>query len=249
MSQTLEIWVHDHRDHDHQAPGSIICPWLENAQDWPGESYAGWRAHYGAWQYYRIAGNAPGMIGFFAYRYYLWDPSWFPISNLQNNKNGAPKWLLTSKAEFDSYRSFLSTWDGDAIKDQLAGGDIDILQSAPYTLDPGNYGQDIISDFGASGSANDTQALIEVTKKYGFYEFAGNKIYHWILITRWPIFDRMMREMEPLRLELHERCNGLDSTNEAYKARVMDYVMERIYPLWLLKSGFNFKELVQLQGG
>jgi hypothetical protein len=96
---------------------------------------------------------------------------------------------------------------------------------------------------------NDTQALLEVTKKHGFYEFNSNKIYHWIFITHWTIFDRMMREMEPLRIELHERCNGLDSDNQAYKKRVMDYVMERVYPLWLLKSGLKFKEIAQLQGG
>src|ERR1039458_340294 len=110
MSQTLEIWVHDHRDHDHQAPGPIIRTWPNSLGDLPREDYAGWRAHYGAWHRYRYRSDAPDMIGFFAYRYYLWDPSWFPISSLQNNKNGAPKWLLTSHAEFDSYRSFLSTW-------------------------------------------------------------------------------------------------------------------------------------------
>lgn len=243
-SPQLEIWVHDHRDYDHQEPGPVIRCWPNSPSDPPGEDYAGWRAHYGAWRNNLEAGDAPDMIGFFAYRYYLWDPSWFPLSPRRVEDN-APNWFGVSRNEFDAYRSFWSRWDGAAIKQQLEH--CDILQSAPYYLSPANYGPDVISDFGASRSANDTQALLEVTKKHGFYEFNSNKIYHWLLITHWPIFDRMMREMEPLRLELHDRCKGLDSNNAAYKKRVMDYVMERVYPLWLLKSGLYFKEIIQLQ--
>ena len=241
----LEIWVHDHRDHDHQKGGPVIHTWPNSPYDWPGESYAGWRAHYGVWRNYtNVIGDPPDMIGFFAYRYYLWDPSWFPLFT-HRVKDNAPQWLGTARNAFEAYRSFWSTWDGDVIKRQLEH--CDILQSAPCYLSPADYAADVIGDFGASRSANDTQALLEVTKKYGFYEFNSNKIYHWLFITHWGVFDRMMREMEPLRLELHDRCNGRDSDNESYKKRVMDYVMERVYPLWLLKSGLNFKEIVQLQ--
>ena len=241
----LEIWVHDHRDHDHQPTGPIIRVWPNSPDDPPGTDYAGWRAHYGAWHKYRDAGNPPDMIGFFAYRYYLWDSSWFPLSPHGDNippPGAAPSWCKVLKQDFDVYRTFLSTWDGTAIKEQLAR--CDILQSAPITVGHGG----IINDFMKHcGSRGDGQALEEVTKKHGFYEFASDKIYHWILITHWPIFDRMMREMEPLRLELHERCKGLDSGNPAYKIRAMDYVMERVYPLWLVKSGLKFKEIIQLQ--
>jgi hypothetical protein len=240
----LEIWVHDHRDHDHQTRGPVIRVWPNSPNDYPGQDYAGWRAHYGTWLNYRAFGNPPDMIGFFAYRYYLWDPSWFPLST-RRVKDNAPNWLGTSRGEFEAYRSFWSTWDGAEIKQQLEH--CDILQSAPCYLSAADYGADVISDFGASGSANDTAALLDVVQKHGFYRFNGNRIYHWLFITHWPVFNRMMWEMEPLRLELHERCNGLDSTNEAYKKRVMDYVMERVYPLWLLKSGFKFKEIAQLQ--
>ena len=243
----LEIWVHDYRDGDHQKFGQIISPWVSSPHDPPGEDYAGWRAHYGAWYKYREPSDPPpDLIGFFAYRYYLWDPTWVPLSP-HRVKDNAPNWLGVSQSVFDDYRSFWSTWDGEAIKQQLMH--CDILQSAPYYLSSADYGSDVISDFGASRSANDTQALLEVTTKYGFAEFNHNKIYHYIFITHWPIFDRMMQEMEPLRLELHARCKGLDSDNAAYKKRVMDYVMERVYPLWLIKSGLNFKEVVQLQGG
>ena len=241
----LKIWVHDYRDGDHQKFGQIISPWVSLPHDPPGEDYAGWRAHYGAWIKYRKSGNPPDMIGFFAYRYYLWDPSWFPLSPGSAGVTGAPNWLRVSWPVFNSYREFLATWDGAAIKEQLAS--CDILQSAPYHLGGGDHGRDLLSDFGASRSANDTQALLEVTKKHGFAEFNRNKIYHWILITHWPIFDRLMREMGPLRLELHDRCKGGGTPD--YNKRVMDYVMERVYPLWLIKSGLNFKEVVQLQGG
>ncbi len=243
----LEIWVHDYRDTDHQTPGPIIRVCTNLPTDPPGEDYAGWRAHYTAWYKYRDLANPPDMIGFFAYRYYLWDSSWFPLSPGSAGVSHAHNWARVSWPIFDSYRSFLSTWDGAAIKQQLEH--CDILQSAPYHITGGDAGRDILSDFRASGSANDTQALLEVTKKYGFADFNHNKLYHWILITHWPIFDQMMREMEPLRLELHDRCKGLDSSNVSYKKRVMDYVMERVYPLWLLKSGLKFKELTQLQGG
>ena len=239
----LEIWVHDYRDHDHQKPGPCIRVCTASPDDPPGESYAGWRAHHIAWRKYQDV-TPPDMIGFFAYRYYLWDPSWCHLST-HRVKDNAPQWLGVSRESFESYRSFWSTWHGEEIKRQLE--QYDILQSAPCYLSPADYAADVIGDFGASRSANDTQALLEVTKKHGFYEFNSNKIYHWLFITHWEVFDRMMREMEPLRLELHDRCNGQDSDNESYKKRVMDYVMERVYPLWLLKSGLNFKEIVQLQ--
>ena len=239
----LEIWVHDYRDHDHQKPGPCIRVCTASPDDPPGESYAGWRAHHIAWRKYQDV-TPPDMIGFFAYRYYLWDPSWCHLST-HRVKDNAPQWLGVSRESFESYRSFWSTWHGEEIKRQLE--QYDILQSAPCYLSPADYAADVIGDFGASRSANDTQALLEVTKKHGFYEFNSNKIYHWLFITHWEVFDRMMREMEPLRLELHDRCNGRDSDNESYKKRVMDYVMERVYPLWLLKSGLNFKEIVQLQ--
>src|SRR5208282_3421153 len=194
MTARLEIWVHDHRDHDHQKSGPVIRVCTSLPTDPPGEDYAGWRAHYAVWHKYRETAQPPDMIGFFAYRYYLWDPSWFPLSP-HRVKDNAPDWLGVPSAAFDAYRTFWSTWDGAEIKRQLEH--CDILQSAPCYLSVADYGADIISDFGASGSANDTQALLEVTKKHGFYEFNSNRIYHWLLITHWPIFDRMMREMEP----------------------------------------------------
>jgi len=242
----LEIWVHDHRDHDHQTPGPIIRTCTNLPTDPPGEDYAGWRAHYTAWYKYHNWADPPDMIGFFAYRYYLWDPSWFPLSPHGDNippPGAAPNWLKVSRNDFNTYRTFLSTWDGATIKEQLTH--CDILQSAPITVGHGGIIQDFVKH---CGSQNDGRALEEVTQKYGFDKFNGDKIYHWIFITHWPVFDRMMREMEPLRLELHDRCKGLDSGNGAYKARVMDYVMERVYPLWLLKSGLDFKEVVQLRG-
>jgi hypothetical protein len=241
----LEIWVHDHRDGDHQAPGPIIQTWPNSPDDPPGEDYAGWRAHYGAWHKYLEDGNPPELIGFFAYRYYLWDPSWFPLQPHGDNvppSGAAPGWRKVPRKEFDIYRFFLSTWDGAAIKEQLAH--CDILQSAPITVGNGN----IITDFERNcGCAHDGHALAVTVQKYGWDKFAGDKIYHWILITHWPIFDRMMREMEPLRLELHDECKGLICSNPHYRKRIMDYVMERVYPLWLLKSGLNFKEIIQLR--
>ena len=244
MTERLEIWVHDYRDGDHQKFGQIISPWVSSPHDPPGEDYAGWRAHYGAWYKYREPSDPPpDLIGFFAYRYYLWDPSWFLLPPHLVSGH-PPNWHRVPKNVFDAYRSFLSTWDGAEIKEQLMH--VDILQSAPYTVGHGGVIKDFVKH---CGSQNDGKALEEVTQKYGFDKFSGDRLYHYIFITRWPIFDRMMREMEPLRLELHDRCKGADSGNPHYKKRVMDYVMERVYPLWLIKSGLKFKELTQLQGG
>lgn len=240
----LEIWVHDHRTNDYQPSGPIIQIWPNSPGDLPGESYAGWRAHYGAWIKYRKSGNPPDMIGFFAYRYYLWDPSWFPLpvqgvdQHIDRATDG--KWCRTPGDAFERYRIFLSTWDGAAIKDQLSR--CDLLQAAPY-----NIALNTVDDFiRHCGSQNDGQAMDDVMKKYGFYQCAPKKIYQFLFITHWPIFDRMMREMGPLRQELHGRCTGLDSPNGAYRNRVMDYVMERIYPCWLIKSGINFQEVLKL---
>ncbi len=240
---SLKIWVHDYRDHDHQPDGPIIAPWLESATDLPGADYAGFRAHYMVWK----TGMTSDLVGFFAYRNYLWDRSWcdIPVGGPGSaNVQHAQDWRATSSKTFNDYRVFLSRWDGAQIKKDLES--CDILQSAPYHLVPGN---DILKDFGSSGSANDHHALNEVTAKYGFDTFATHKLYHWIFITRWSVFDQMMRELEPLRLELHDRCKGTDSGNVNYKKRVMDYVVERLYPLWLLKSDLNFKECIELRNG
>lgn len=239
----LEIWVHDHRVSDHQATGPIIRVCTNLPTDPPGENYAGWRAHYTAWYKYRAQVDPPDMIGFFAYRYYLWDPSWFEmaVGGPGCVSEHAVNWRAVGPSEFEKYRSFLSTWDGAAIKEQLAH--CDILQSAPYSFNPS---ENVANDFSHCGSTNDFNAFMEVIQKHGFYEFRGNKLYQFLFITHWSIFDRIMREMEPLRLELHERCNGLDSDNGEYKKRVMDYAMERVYPLWLLKSGLNFQEIIKV---
>jgi len=240
---SLKIWVHDYRDHDHQPTGPIISPWLESPTDLPRADYAGFRAHYMVWK----TGLKSDLVGFFAYRNYLWDRAWCDIpvggpgsANVQHAQN----WRAAGSEAFNQYRSFLSHWDGEQIKKDLES--CDILQSAPYHLSPGKT---ILQDFGSSGSAKDHQALEEVTTKYGFAAFATIKLYHWLFITRWEIFDRMMTELEPLRLELHDRCTGADSNNGNYKRRVMDYVVERLYPLWLLKSGLNFKEVIELRNG
>lgn len=239
----IEIWVMDHRDADNQVEGSIIhlrklVPPID------ARGYADFRAHMGVWADHCVSNDPPDIVGFFGYRKYLWTPEWFDIAvgGPGSSNRHAPEWLAASPQVFDKYREFLTTWDGAGIEKELVL--CDILQASPYYLE-----QNTIDDFSNSGSANDSAALLEVMMKYGLYEGAPHKIYPYILITRWSVFDRMMREIEPMRLELHDRCKGLDTDNRAYKARVMNYVMERVYPAWLIKSGLIFKELPWLHRG
>lgn len=224
----IKIYVVDHRDHDLQPPGDIIRPWVVGPEDVPGARYADFCALYGVWQAFQA--GSPGIIGFFGYRKYLCplnkelDVDWIKPAH-------APDWYQCPKGDFDIYRDFMAEWDGADIKRLLA--QYDILQAAPFPLD-----REIWADFEKSRSYHDALLCNHIVPSMG-----TTKIYPYLFITRWSVFDRMMRELEPLRLKLDPLITAEDSDNDEYKKRPMAYVMERVYSLWLENSGLDIGEM------
>jgi hypothetical protein len=241
----LDIWVVDHRGIDRsdghneaadpQPEGDIIKVWnvREHHSSFDERYYADWGAFYDVSQHYLAP---PDYVGFFGYRKYLWMPRWFHAFDPPPHCDHAPGWVHVSKIHFDIYRFWLSKWDGEPIKEMLK--QYDIIQSAPYY-----YETDGVEDFRRhSGSRADGFALEEVTRRHGWYN--PDVYQNWpnfLMITHWPIYTQMVADITPLMLELNERRSGEGSSG--YLARPMIYMLERLYPLWLTKSKYNFLEV------
>lgn len=230
----IALWVADHRDHDWQPDGEIIKVWKLDPDEPPGERYADFRALYTYWAFCHAHGEWPEIVGFFGYRKYLCPidgdlvPEWVLPAH-------APDWWWCYKEDFDDYRQWLVDWDGADIKRLLA--QYDILQAPPFPLTEG-----IWTDFARSRSHEDAQHCKNVMSDR-FEHFTDTKIYPYIFITRWSVFDRMMRELEPVRKELDPLITAADSVNSDYTKRPMAYVMERLYSLWLEASDLSIRTM------
>ena len=223
----LEILVIDHqgRGGAKQLPGPIIQNYVVYPDDELGARYADYCALYRTWRTYCANGNEPEMLGFFGYRKYLCDdPSSIGLPA------HAPNFWQTTLDCFNYYRRRLAESDGTDIKALLA--QYDVLQGASFEVD------DIIKDFATSRSQFDAEPLGNAT---GWQH--ATKIYPYLFITRWSVFDRMMSEMEPIRRELDPLITAYDSKDMAYKERPMAYIMERVYSFWLAQSGLSIKEV------
>lgn len=229
----IGLWVADHRKEDQQPVGSIIQPFPLGG-DALGLEYADFRALHTVWSQ---DPDPPEIIGFFTHRKYLMPPMERRRPYIPVEPAHAYGWWQTSRIGFDRYRQWWSEWDGAELLPLLA--QYDILQAPPFPLADG----DIIQDFMHSRSEHDAGALLNIARRHGFGSVPRYRIYSYIFITRWSVFDRMMCETEPLRLELHGLCKAEDSANEEYKKRPMAYVMERVYSLWLEHSGLAIKEM------
>ncbi len=230
----INIWVIDHRfGLDRQDAGKIITIWPITDEDSLGPRYADFNALHEVWQYEVENLNPPSIVGFFGYRKYLWSRMWHHIPSVVHSY--APEWYQADPLQFDAYRQFLSEWDGDALKPLLAQHDI--LQAPPFPLNV-----NMITDLALTRSEHDADVLRDTMRKHGWYGNSG-RIYPYLFITRWAVFDRMMREVEPLRLELDQRIMPYDSTNPEYEKRPMAYIMERLYSEWLQKSKLDIKEI------
>jgi len=227
------INVIDHRDGDQQPRGEIIQPYMVYGYEEPGRKYADFCALFNNWIGWSQHGDPPEIIGFFGYRKYM---VFDPIKGATSAH--APNWWQCNRNAFDEYRVWLALWDGGEIKRLLA--QYDILQAQHYPLGPK---MSICEDFAVSRSKHDEELLYNAACAYFAKVHTVHKIYPYLFITRWSVFDRMMREIEPLRQELHGKCVGVDSRDEEYKKRPMAYVMERVYSLWLENSGLSIKEM------
>lgn len=224
----LKIYVIDHRHTDFQPEGPIIRSWGVEEDDLPGPRYADFCALYEVWQ----KPIQSDLIGFFGYRKYLGGP----VNIVGVEPAHAPNWYKMPKEAFDIYReAFQFGLPANPIKYLLA--QYDILQAAPFPIE-----HSIFRDFAYTRSMHDASVLNEVLGRHN-YTLVGRKIFPYLFITRWPVFDRMMREMEPIRLEVDPLITAEDSTDGAYTKRPMAYVMERVYSTWLQASNLSIKEM------
>jgi hypothetical protein len=253
----LRIWVADHRGTDSTSLNSLAQernridrenadfqqPESEHIKVWNPRTmggfderyYADYNAFSGPWLY----DFKTDIIGFFGYRKYLWRPEWFPLEP-KSHCDHAPGWVHVSKPDFDAYRRFLQTWDWAPVRELLKT--YDLIQAAPYI-----YSNDSITDFVQHcGSPTSGKALLAAVRKHGLYPPAWNLNYpNFLMITRWEVYDHMMREIHPIMMELDE-FKGEDSADVHYTERPNLYYLERIYPLWLRKSGLRFIEAPML---
>lgn len=223
----IEIFVCDHveREGTRQPFGAVVCPWTCRPEDDPGPTYADFRALYNVWRQ-----GKGDIIGFMGYRKYIWFED-FHVSVAPNRTEG---WWNVTPGCFNEYRDALSHWHGASLLPQLATHDI--IVTPPFRVDS------IIDDFGRSRSRQDASTLRAALADRGI-DMASDRIYPYIFVTRWSVFDRFMKFAWSLAQELEPLCKGEDSTNEAYKRRPMAYVLERAFSSWLENSGLSRLEL------
>ena len=172
----IRIYAIDIRDYDHQPHGKIIQVWQVHDDEPPGPRYADYCALYGVWG--AFCDEPPSHIGFFGYRKYLMaavPPGVEPAH--------APGWYQCDEFSFDRFREAYADDDGSAFLPLLATHDI--LVAPPYPVD------DVIQDFRRSRSPRDAQALFSVVNDAG-WSAISDKIYPYLFITRWEVFDRAM---------------------------------------------------------
>lgn len=228
----IELIVCDYSERagdDRQPIGPVIMPFIAEPDDSPGQAYADFRALYNTWQQ-----GEGDIVGFFGYRKYIYFDKLFAGITYEGHSE---RWLDCDEESFYAYREELAKWDGAEILPLLATHDI--IVTPPFDVSR-NGG--IMADFAGSRSPKDASALTKALGNRGVYTIS-NKIYPYIFITRWSVFDRFMKFAWPLAQELEPLCKGNDSTNETYKKRPMAYVLERAFSLWLEGSGLSSIEL------
>ena len=183
------------------------------------ETYADMRAPYWIWK----NRDDLDIIGFHGYRKLL---SFIP--------HGEPKWLDVSLDEFRKYQEWLSKWDGAHIQWLLS--QYDIIVTTPFDC---SYNGDIGEDFRRSRS-HDDWTVFEDVMPYTKMEYMYTKhIYPMHFVTRAPVFNRFMEWWWPRAEEMRSRIKSIDVQDPAYKQRAMAYLSERIFSMWLDKSGLS----------
>ena len=221
----MQIWVMDHREADHQPFGPTIQTWQIHDEEQPGPRYADYCALYGVWG--AFTDEPPAFVGFFGYRKYLiWHNS--PgIYDRAHNHN----WWQCNEEDFNRLRRDYAKYGTSPFLRDLSTHDV--LVAEPFYL-----GTSLIEDFAKSRSPHDAGVLARAMPGWD-----SQKIYPYLFITRWEVFSRAMRELEPLRKQLDTARTGYDSDNYEYKKRPMAYVMERTWSLWLEHSKLSIKHM------
>jgi hypothetical protein len=215
----------DHREADLQPSGPTIQTWQIHNDEPPGPRYADYCALYNVWGVF--TDEPPDIVGFFGYRKYLM-PLVPPGVDPAHNYN----WWQCREVDFDCMRDAWAGDDGRWILPLLATHDV--LVAEPFRLQTS-----LITDFSVSRSAHDAAMLEQTLPAH----WKSRQIYPYLFITRWPVFNRAMHEMDTFRHQLDPVCTGVDSDDYEYKKRPMAYVMERVWSLWLEHSGLSIKHL------
>lgn len=211
-----------------QIPSGLVGTYVQGfALHEMGPTYA----DFNALEYTWVSGQKYERIGFFGRRkYLLYEGSDVPKAPTPWGPEG---WFDATAPAFDRYRNWLAEWDGAEMRQELAM--FDVVVTPPWRLGE----TELMRDFATSRSVHDAAVLNHALRARGVDTFS-QKIYPYIFITRWSVFDRFMQFAMPLARQLEPHCKGEDSTNEAYKQRPMAYVLERAFSLWLEKSGLSF---------
>lgn len=189
----------------------------DNIADRPG--YADARAMYYAWK-----NLAFDVVGFHGYRRHI------------NFRGDTAGWTRVSLPHFRLYQEWLAGWDGSGIRSLLR--EHDVIVTTPYRF---GAGEDLTSDFRRSRSARDWTALQDVMG--GGFDFHLPYVHNMFFVTSAPLFREYMSFWWGICEKLEPLVTSEDATDPSYKARAMAFLSERIFSLWLHRSGVSYIEL------
>jgi len=216
---------YDNPRREPQPVGGIARSFVAGLSDRDGDtiadrdSYADARAMYWVWK------NAPlDIVGFHGYRKHI------------DFRGDATGWTAVSLPAFRAYQEWLAGWDGADVVSLLR--QCDIIVTSPYRC---AAGEDMTSDFQRSRSPRDWAALQEVMG--GGFEYRLPYIHNMFFVTTAPLFRAYMRFWWGVCQRLEPLVTSEDATDPAYRARAMAYLSERIFGMWLHRSGLAYVEL------
>ena len=228
----IEIYAIDYvRNNRPLAPyGGISKEFVCGSDDITGDNisklttYADMRAPYWIWK----NRNDLDIIGFQGYRKFL-----------DFMTRVEPKWYNTMLDDFRQYQTWLSLTDGQYIQELLAQYDIIVAPAFDCI-----YNEDMATDFRISRSSKDWDVVESVIGHAGIFTSLIRPMH---FVTRASVFNRFMEWWWPLAEKIRSRIKSEDVKDLTYLARPMAYVSERMYSLWLDKSGLSVVEVPLLQ--
>ena len=216
---------YDHPGRTAQPEGGIVRSFVAGVSDRSGDNiadragYADARAMYWVWK-----NLVPDVVGFHGYRKHV------------NFRGDTAGWTRVSLPHFRLYQEWLAGWDGSGIRSLLR--EHDLIVTTPYRF---GAGEDMTSDFRRSRSARDWAALQDVMG--GGFDYRLPYVHNMFFVTSAPLFREYMSFWWGICGKLEPLVTSEDATDPSYKARAMAFLSERIFSLWLHRSGLSYVEL------